>query len=56
MEYSPSDILYKLGMHETMCFHAGSNNNNRWYMDDDKLMFRFGSNLIEGGRVRYHYA
>lgn len=58
MKRNPSsiDILYRLGMYETMCLQTGSNSDNRWYLTNDKLRFRFGNKLEEGDRVRYHYA
>ena len=55
-EYSSTDILYILGMYETMCLQSGSNNNHRWFMEGNRLRFKFDKNLEEGESVRYHYA
>ena len=56
MEYSSTDVLYILGMYETMCLQSTSNDNHRWYMEGNKLRFQFSKNLEEGESVRYHYA
>jgi len=56
MEYSSTDILYRLGLYETMILQSGSNESHRWYMEGNKLRFRFGHKLQDGDRVRYHYA
>jgi len=50
---SSIDILYRLGLWETMCIQTGSNDDNRWYLKDDKLRIEFGSPFSEGNRYRY---
>lgn len=66
MVHSSTDILYILGMYETMCLQSGSNDNHRWFMEGNRLRFKFGKNLEGGDRqvvqplrlnyVQYHYA
>jgi len=49
MEYSSTDILYRLGLLETMCIQTGLNSENRWYLENDKLRIEFGN------RLRYYH-